>query len=187
MFTKILNEFSMSGLRKMFKSKSSQALEQVAEPMEPSTPTMETMKADPYVNVISSAKCICGVHRSEDEVEKEYAYKREEEEEEEEQEEKEEKEEVDERENMTLEEQIEMCGETFDQREARHQADEQGDISCLKCDELIWQARYDADKSLGKLCDGGPEGYLCQTCFDEEEEEEKESGEEEEKEEDGEE
>ena len=81
------------------------------------------------------------------------------------------KDEKDEREKMTLEEQREMCGETFDEREARHLAEEQTDIFCLECKDIIWKARYDSNKSLAKLLDGGCQGYLCYTCYEKDHEE----------------
>ena len=80
MFAKFINEFVSpdSILRRMFKSKSKQSLEQVAAEMDPNTVTMETMKDDRVINAVNiltgSAKCICGVHRSDDEIEKERAY-----------------------------------------------------------------------------------------------------------------
>jgi len=62
---------------------------------------------------------------------------------------------------MTVEEQIKMCGETFDQRQARHLTDNQTNIRCLGCDEILWNLRYDADKKISKLISGGLRGYVC--------------------------
>ena len=62
---------------------------------------------------------------------------------------------------MTVEEQIKMCGETFDQRQTRHLAINQTNICCLGCGEVLWNLRYDADKKILKLISGGLEGYVC--------------------------
>ena len=64
-------------------------------------------------------------------------------------------------EELTVEEQIKMCGETFDQRETRHLAIGQMNICCLGCDEVLWNLRYDADKKISKLISGGLKGYVC--------------------------
>ena len=93
MFAKIVNDLTM-----LFKLKGKkQSLEQVAAAMDPNTVTMETMKDDRVMNAVNiltgSAKCTCGVHRSDDEMEKEAAYANEAEEGEGEEEEEEEEEE----------------------------------------------------------------------------------------------
>ena len=85
---------------------------------------------------------------------------------------------------MTVEEQIKMCGETFDQRQTRHLAINQTNICCLGCGEVLWNLRYDADKKILKLISGGLEGYVCgddsnPACAPEDEEEEDEDEEDE--------
>ena len=89
---------------------------------------------------------------------------------------------------MTVEEQIKMCGETFDQRQTRHLSINQTNICCLGCGEVLWNLRYDADKKILKLISGGLKGYVCgddsnPACAPEDEEEDEDEDEEDEDEE----
>ena len=86
---------------------------------------------------------------------------------------------------ITVEEQIKMCGETFDQRQTRHLAINQTNICCLGCGEVLWNLRYDADKKILKLISGGLKGYVCgddsnPACAPEDEEEDEDEEDEEE-------
>lgn len=82
MFAKIVNELTNpnSDLRsgRVFGIKRKQELVQVATPMEPTTPTLETMK-DSHVEVV---RIITGEPKCDDEKEKEALYEKEEEKEE---------------------------------------------------------------------------------------------------------
>ena len=127
MFAKIVNDLTM-----LFKLKGKkQSLEQVAAEMDPNTLTMETMKDDRVMNAVNiltgSAKCTCGVHRSDDEMEKEAAYANEAKEEGEEEGEGEEEEGEEEEGEEGEEEGEEEEGEGEEEEEGEGEEEEEGE------------------------------------------------------------